>query len=241
MTHNNQGGHPQLFTPGQTVTMIRPLLLLTICCLVSIEAQVCCDWSKYWPQYSPLIGPENEYCGQVSYDWSAGHNTLLWLVQRMSIVARWAVIGQLATILSSDWSRGWVLWPGELWLVSWPQYSPLIGPDDEYCGQVSCDWSAGHNTHLWLVQGQTSDQTVEQYYAQLDRGLLDRLYRLYEMDFLLFNYSAHSFYGYLDPQWLVVVSCKYQNRLCLKTTDFPENRVCVSVIFIQNKMISLYL
>ena len=50
------------------------------------------------------------------------------------------------------------------------------------------------------MQGQTSDQTVEQYYAQLDRGLLDRLYSLYEMDFLLFNYSAHSFYGYLDPQ-----------------------------------------
>ena len=126
---------------------------------------------------------------------------------------RWAVIGQLATILVSDWSRWWVLWPGELWLVG------------------------DHNTHLWLVQGQTSDQTVEQYYAQLDRGLLDRLYRLYEMDFLLFNYSAHSFYTYLDPQWLVVVSYKYQNRLCLKTTDFPENRVCV--IFIQNKMISL--
>ena len=21
----------------------------------------------------------------------------------------------------------------------WSQYSPLIGPDDEYCGQVSCD------------------------------------------------------------------------------------------------------
>ena len=29
-----------------------------------------------------------------------------------------------------------------------PQYSPLIGPDGEYCGQVSWDWSAGHNTHL---------------------------------------------------------------------------------------------
>ena len=32
--------------------------------------------------------------------------------------------------------------------VGWPHYSPLIGPDDEYCGQVSCDWSAGHITLL---------------------------------------------------------------------------------------------
>ena len=25
-------------------------------------------------------------------------------------------------------------------MVSWPQYSLLIGPEDECCGQVSCDW-----------------------------------------------------------------------------------------------------
>ena len=41
-------------------------------------------------------------------------------------------------------SQTWTTTPstssGELWLVSWPQYSPLIGPDVEYCGQVSCDW-----------------------------------------------------------------------------------------------------
>ena len=31
----------------------------------------------------------------------------------------------------------------------WPQCSLLIGPDDEYCGQVSYDWcKAGHNAHL---------------------------------------------------------------------------------------------
>ena len=31
---------------------------------------------------------------------------------------------------------------GELGLVdSWAQYSALIGPDAEYSGQVSCDWS----------------------------------------------------------------------------------------------------
>ena len=37
-------------------------------------------------------------------------------------------------------------------MVSWPQYSPLIGPEDEYYGQVSCDWWI-LDTHLWLVQG----------------------------------------------------------------------------------------
>ena len=26
---------------------------------------------------------------------------------------------------------------------AWSQYSPLIGPHDEYCGQVRCDWSLG--------------------------------------------------------------------------------------------------
>ena len=31
---------------------------------------------------------------------------------------------------------------GELGLVSWPQYSPLIGLGAEYCGKVICDWSA---------------------------------------------------------------------------------------------------
>ena len=55
---------------------------------------------------------------------------------------RSAVIGQLATILVSDWSRWWVLWPGELWLVSWPQYSSLIGPE--------CEWVLWPG-QLWLV------------------------------------------------------------------------------------------
>ena len=29
---------------------------------------------------------------------------------------------------------------GELWLVTWQQYSSLIGPEDEYCDPVNCDW-----------------------------------------------------------------------------------------------------
>ena len=47
-----------------------------------------------------------------------GHNTHLWLVQMMSIVARWAVIGQLATILSSDWLTGRAC-PGSPTSPSW--------------------------------------------------------------------------------------------------------------------------
>ena len=37
-------------------------------------------------------------------------------------------------------------------MVSWSQYSPLIGPDDEYYDQVSCDWWRVHNTDLLLVR-----------------------------------------------------------------------------------------
>ena len=40
--------------------------------------------------------------------------------------------GHVATILSPDWSRGWVAWSGELWLVE------------------------SHNTHLWLVSSPDS-------------------------------------------------------------------------------------
>ena len=39
--------------------------------------------------------------------------------------------------------------PGELGLVdSWSEYSSLIGPDDEYCGEVACDWWPARNTEL---------------------------------------------------------------------------------------------
>ena len=48
-----------------------------------------------------------------------------------------------------------------------------------------------------VTQGKTSDQTVKTYYAELDRKTLDQLYKLYEMDFLLFNYSSSSFYDFI--------------------------------------------
>ena len=45
-----------------------------------------------------------------------------------------------------------------------------------------------------VTQGKTSDQTVENFYAELTTATLDKLYKLYEMDFLLFNFSPHRFY-----------------------------------------------
>jgi len=45
-----------------------------------------------------------------------------------------------------------------------------------------------------VTQGKTSDQTVENFCAELDTATLDRLYKLYEMDFLLFNFSPDRFY-----------------------------------------------
>ena len=45
-----------------------------------------------------------------------------------------------------------------------------------------------------VTRGKTSDQTVEKYYAELDTITLERLYKLYEMDFVLFDYNPDSFY-----------------------------------------------
>ena len=50
-----------------------------------------------------------------------------------------------------------------------------------------------------VTQGKTSDQTVENYYAELDRATLVRLYKFYEMDFLLFNFSPDRFYHFVKP------------------------------------------
>ena len=45
--------------------------------------------------------------------------------------------------------------------------------------------------------GLTSDQTVEEYYSELDTKTIDRLYKMYEMDFLLFDYKPDDFYAYV--------------------------------------------
>merc|ERR1712130_359326 len=47
------------------------------------------------------------------------------------------------------------------------------------------------------TQGKSSDLTVEKYYGELDKSTLDRLYKLYEMDFILFDYEPDSYYQYV--------------------------------------------
>ena len=69
--------------------------------------------------------------------------------------------------------------------------------------QFMCNLCDAKN-HFFMIHwkpvfsGKTSDQTVEKYYGELDRKTLDRLYKMYEMDFLLFDYSPLSFYEYVQ-------------------------------------------
>ena len=35
---------------------------------------------------------------------------------------------------------------------------------------------------------------IEEYFSQLDKDTLDKLYKVYEMDFVLFNYTIDAFY-----------------------------------------------
>ena len=50
-------------------------------------------------------------------------------------------------------------------------------------------------THVSGEKG--SDQTLKKYYSKLDRKLLHKLYNLYELDFLLFNYEIDSYFSYV--------------------------------------------
>ena len=49
-----------------------------------------------------------------------------------------------------------------------------------------------------VTQGNTSDTTVARYYSMIDRASLDRLYTIYRLDFLLFNYTADQYYAYVS-------------------------------------------
>ena len=49
-----------------------------------------------------------------------------------------------------------------------------------------------------VTQGNTSDTTVARYYSMIDRASLDRLYNIYRLDFLLFNYTADQYYAYVS-------------------------------------------
>ena len=52
-------------------------------------------------------------------------------------------------------------------------------------------------SHSPMTRGKSSDQTAEEYYSQLDVQTLDRLYKLYEMDFILFDFSPDKYYNYV--------------------------------------------
>ena len=48
-----------------------------------------------------------------------------------------------------------------------------------------------------VSNGKSTEKTLEEFYSELDRDLLERLYKLYEMDFLLFDYTIDSYYSYV--------------------------------------------
>ena len=49
-----------------------------------------------------------------------------------------------------------------------------------------------------ITRGKSSDKTAEKFYAELDKNTLDRLYKLYEMDFILFDFSSDEYYNYVN-------------------------------------------
>ena len=49
-----------------------------------------------------------------------------------------------------------------------------------------------------ITKGGSSDQYLKIFYSELDKKTLDKLYHLYEMDFILFDYSPESFYTYVQ-------------------------------------------
>ena len=46
-----------------------------------------------------------------------------------------------------------------------------------------------------MTHGQTSDKTVDTYYADIDLSTMEKLFQLYRMDFLLFGYTPDYFYN----------------------------------------------
>ena len=45
-----------------------------------------------------------------------------------------------------------------------------------------------------VINNKSSDMEIEEYFSQLDKDTLDKLYKVYEMDFVLFNYTIDAFY-----------------------------------------------
>ena len=48
--------------------------------------------------------------------------------------------------------------------------------------------------------GKGSEETIEEYFSDVDAKTLDRLYKLYEMDFVLFNYTAKNYYQLVENE-----------------------------------------
>ena len=56
----------------------------------------------------------------------------------------------------------------------------------------------GLNSSLTVANAQAegnSGAKIKEFFADLDRELLEKLYKLYEMDFVLFGYSPHEYYS----------------------------------------------
>ena len=92
---------------------------------------------------------------------------------------------------------GWTPW----WRTA-PRYSTPWGWTQGKCNtvvwtkctnQCECRLPLSH-----VTQGNTSDTTVARYYSMIDRASLDRLYNIYRLDFLLFNYTADQYYAYVS-------------------------------------------
>ena len=115
--------------------------------------------------------------------WSTGRNTHLWLVNWSQYSP---LIGQLAAILTSDWSTVTYDWSTgrntHLWLVNKPQYSPLIG---QPAAILTSDWSTGSGA----TRGSwPHDRDVSPWRHHPSRDTWPSTHRDQEL-FILFSYT----------------------------------------------------
>ena len=50
----------------------------------------------------------------------------------------------------------------------------------------------------FVTMGKSSDQTLEEYFSELDKDTIEKLYKKYKMDFLLFGYTIDDYYLYVN-------------------------------------------
>ena len=48
-----------------------------------------------------------------------------------------------------------------------------------------------------MSNGGSTENFLEEFYSELDLETMDKLYELYEMDFLLFDYSPDDYYAFV--------------------------------------------